>query len=51
MPYMLIIGDDEINSDIFSVRAHGRENIEKKKVDHFIKFILKKSKEKIKDFK
>ena len=48
---MLIIGDDEINSDIFSVRAHGGEDLGKMKLDDFIKFILKKSKETIKDFK
>ena len=51
IPYMLIIGDDEINSDIFSVRAHGGEDLGKMKLDDFIKFILKKSKETIKEFK
>ena len=50
VPFMLIIGDEEVNSEVFSVRAHGGNDLGKMRIIDFIKFILDKTKETIKDF-
>ena len=50
VPFMLIIGDEEINEKIFPIRAHGGKDIGKMNIDDFIKFIKSKSSKMIKDF-
>ena len=50
VPFMLIIGDEEINEKTFPVRAHGGKDIGKMNIDDFIKFIKNKSSEMIKEF-
>ena len=50
VPFMLIIGDEEVNNEIFPVRAHGGNDLGKMRINDFIKFILDKTKEAIKDF-
>ena len=50
VPFMLIIGDEEVNSEVFPVRAHGGNDLGKMSIIDFIKFILDKTKETIKDF-
>ncbi len=50
VPFMLIIGDEEVNSEVFPVRAHGGNDLGKMRIIDFIKFILDKTKETIKDF-
>ena len=47
---MLIIGDEEVNSEVFPVRAHGGNDLGKMIIIDFIKFILDKTKETIRDF-
>ena len=50
VPFMLIVGDEEVKQKIFPVRAHGGKDIGKMNIDEFIKFIKKKTTENIKDF-
>ena len=50
VPFMLIIGDEEINEKIFPIRAHGGKDIGKMNMDDFIKFIKSKSSKMIKEF-
>ena len=50
VPFMLIIGDEEVNSEVFPVRAHGGNDLGKMSIIDFIKFILDKTKETIRDF-
>jgi len=50
VPFMLIIGDEEVNSEVFPVRAHGGNDLGKMRIIDFIKFILDKTKETIRDF-
>ena len=50
IPFMLIIGDEEIESKKFSVRSHGGGDLGKMKLENFIKIILEKIKETIKEF-
>ena len=50
VPFMLIIGDEEVNSEVFPIRAHGGNDLGKMRIIDFIKFILDKTKETIKDF-
>ena len=50
VPFMLIVGDEEVKQKIFPVRAHGGKDIGKMNIDEFIQFIKKKTSENIKDF-
>ena len=50
VPFMLIIGDEEVNSEVFPVRAYGGNDLGKMRIIDFIKFILDKTKETIRDF-
>jgi threonyl-tRNA synthetase len=50
VPFMLIVGDEEVEQKIFPVRAHGGKDIGKMNIDEFIQFIKKKTTENIKDF-
>ena len=50
VPFMLIVGDEEVKQKIFPVRAHGGRDIGKMNIDEFIQFIKKKTTENIKDF-
>jgi threonyl-tRNA synthetase len=50
VPFMLIIGDEEIENDVFPIRTHGGGDLGKMKINDFIKYILKKSQETIKEF-
>ena len=47
---MLIIGDEEIENEVFPVRTRGGGDLGKMKINDFIKYILKKSQETIKEF-
>jgi threonyl-tRNA synthetase len=47
---MLIIGDEEVNKNIFSVRAHGGKDAGKMNIGDFIQFIKEKTSETIKEF-
>jgi len=50
VPFMLIVGDEEVKQKIFPVRANGGKDIGKMNIDEFIQFIKKKTTENIKDF-
>ena len=50
IPFMIIIGDEEEKSNIFSVRGHGGNDFGNKNVKELINFITKESKKTIKDF-
>jgi threonyl-tRNA synthetase len=50
VPFMLIIGDEEIENEVFPIRTHGGGDLGKMKINDFIKYILKKSQETIKEF-
>jgi threonyl-tRNA synthetase len=50
IPFMIIVGDEEIESEKFSVRGHGGKDFGKMSIDELKKFILTKSYEGIKDF-
>ena len=50
VPFMLIVGDEEVKQKIFPVRPHGGKDIGKMNIDEFIQFIKKKTTENIKDF-
>ena len=50
IPFMIIIGDNEIKNDTFPVRGHGGKDYGEKSVKELIKFINDKSSEEIKDF-
>ena len=50
VPFMLIVGDEEVKQKIFPVRAHGGKDIGKMNIEEFIQFIKKKTTENIKDF-
>ena len=50
VPFMLIVGDEEVKQKIFPVRAHGGKDLGKMNIDEFIQFIKKKTTENIKDF-
>ena len=50
VPFMLIIGDEEIENKVFPIRTHGGGDLGKMKINDFIKYILKKSQETIKEF-
>lgn len=41
IPYMLVVGDKEINSNELTVREYGKEKQSKMKLDEFIKFFSK----------
>jgi threonyl-tRNA synthetase len=50
IPFMIIIGDDEEKSNIFSVRGHGGNDFGNKSIKELINFITQESKKTIKDF-
>ena len=50
VPFMLIVGDEEVERETFPIRAHGGKDIGKMNIDEFIQFIKKKTTENIKDF-
>lgn len=50
VPFMLIIGDEEVKDEIFPIRAHGGMDIGKMSIDDFTQFLKKKTIETIKDF-
>ena len=50
VPFMLIIGDEEIENEVFPIRTHGGGDLGKMKINDFVKYILKKSQETIKEF-
>ena len=50
IPFMIIVGDEEIESEKFSVRGHGGKDFGKMSIDELKKFILTKSYEGIKEF-
>ena len=50
VPFMLIIGDEEVKDEIFPIRAHGGIDIGKMSIDDFTQFLKKKTIETIKDF-
>tara|TARA_B110000503_G_scaffold54194_1_gene87035 strand:- start:12021 stop:13961 length:1941 start_codon:yes stop_codon:yes gene_type:complete len=50
IPFMIIVGDEEIKSEKFSVRGHGGKDFGKMSIDELKKFILTKSFEGIKEF-
>ena len=50
IPFMIIVGDEEIISEKFSLRGHGGKDFGKMSIDELKKFILTKSYEAIKDF-
>ena len=50
IPFMIIVGDEEIESEKFSVRGHGGKDFGKMSIDELKKFILTKSFERIKEF-
>ena len=50
IPFMIIVGDEEIESEKFSVRGHGGKDFGKMSIDELKKFILTKSFEGIKEF-
>ncbi|MAU63906.1 MAG: threonine--tRNA ligase [Flavobacteriaceae bacterium] len=50
IPFMIIIGDNEIKNDTFPVRGNGGKDYGEKSVKELIKFINDKSSEEIKDF-
>ena len=50
VPFMLIIGDEEVKDEIFPIRAHGGKDIGKMSIDDFTHFLKKKTIETIKDF-
>ena len=50
IPFMIIVGDEEIISEKFSLRGHGGKDFGKMSIDELKKFILTKSYETIKDF-
>ena len=50
IPFMIIIGDEEEKSNIFSVRGHGGNDFGNKNIKELINFITQESKKTIKDF-
>ena len=50
IPFMIIVGDEEIKSNLFSIRGHGGKDFGKMSIDELKKFILTKSNEEIKEF-
>ena len=50
VPFMLIIGEKEVNSEVFSCKSSWRKDLGKMRIIDFIKFILDKTKETIKIF-
>ena len=50
IPFMIIVGDEEMESEKFSVRGHGGKDFGKMSIDELKKFILTKSYEGIKEF-
>jgi len=50
VPFMLIIGDEEVKDEIFPIRAHGGKDIGKMSIDDFTHFLKKKTIETIKYF-
>ena len=50
VPFMLIIGDEEVKDEIFPIRAHGGKDIGKMSIDDFTQFLKIKTIETIKDF-
>ena len=50
IPFMIIVGDEEIISEKFSLRGHGGKDFGKMSIDELKKFILTKSYKTIKDF-
>ena len=50
VPFMLIIGDEEVKDERFPIRAHGGMDIGKMSIDDFTQFLKKKTIETIKDF-
>ena len=50
IPFMIIVGDEEIESNLFSIRGHGGKDFGKMSIDELKKFILTKSYKGIKEF-
>jgi len=50
IPFMIIIGDNEVKNNMFPVRGHGGKNYGEKSIKELSKFINDKSSEIIKDF-
>ena len=50
VPFMLIIGDEEVKNGSFSLRGHGGKDFGKKSINDLILFINEKTKEVLKDF-
>ena len=50
IPFMIIIGDNEVKNNMFAVRGHGGKDYGEKSIKELIKFINDKSSEIIKDF-
>jgi len=50
IPFMIIIGDNEIKNNTFPIRGHGGKDYGEKSIKELIKFINDKSSEIIKDF-
>jgi len=50
IPFMIIVGDEEVESNLFSIRGHGGKDFGKMTIDELKKFILTKSSETIKEF-
>ena len=44
IPFMLIIGEQESNQNLISLRSHGGEDYGKMKVEDFVKIIKEKTK-------
>ena len=50
IPFMIIIGDNEIKNNTFPIRGHGGKDYGEKSIKELIKFINDKSSETIKDY-
>jgi threonyl-tRNA synthetase len=50
IPFMIIVGDEEVETNLFSIRGHGGKDFGKMSIDELKKFILTKSSETIKEF-
>jgi threonyl-tRNA synthetase len=44
IPFMLVIGEQESNQNLISVRSHGGEDYGKMKVEDFVRIIKEKTK-------
>ena len=50
IPFMIIIGDEEEQNNLLSIRGHGGKDFGKKSIKELIEFINEKVRETIKDF-